>query len=808
MSSLRHVGTSPPRPEGGDKVGGRARYIHDITVPGMLHGAIRYSDHAHARIRRIDTSRAEALPGVRAVITAFNTPEIIIGFMGDNPVLKKDKVRQFRDELAAVAAEDAETARAAAELIEVEYEPLPGVFSVEEALAEGAPLIHETDRRGKPLSSNRLPLIFGHDSGDLAAGEAAAAFVAEGSFSTPLIQQSCMGTAGALAEFDSNGNLTITAKTQIPFLAQRDFTKAMASLGLKGRSVRVVVPTLGGGFGTGLDTHVYEYISILLAWRTGKPVRVLYNREQEFACLSPRQSTESRVRQGCDKQGRLTFRSVEVVQDNGAYASWGATYPSVMLLPTTSLYRVPAVRFRSDIVYTNNTYCQAMRGYGNPEVTLGIESTLDELAELSGIDPLEIRRINCNQPGEVTPMGLKVGTCGLAECLDRAGERSAWSEKRGQGRATSRGIGISSLIHVGGGGKIYRSDGSGIILKLDDYGVVHVNYGGVEMGQGLHSAISLMVADGLGVKPSSVIVNQTDTATCPWDVGTHASRGAFMAGNAALKACAKLRARLFEWAPRVYGDLVAENIKRARRRDGDFDPGFTEELLAKLTPGQFELLDGELFPHGETGLPPLEDAPWLKVDLGRFLRAVHFPRAGGAGTVFTEEAFYEPATELPDWEKGYGNMSASYTYGCQAIEVEVDQETGQVTVLKLVSALDVGRVLNPQTLKGQVYGGIAQGLGYALYEEVKTEGGRVLNPGFTDYKLPTASEMAFPIELEFVETDDASGPFGAKGVGEPGLVPTAPAMANAIQDAIGVRIRDLPITPEKILDALAARDGA
>ncbi|MAG63234.1 MAG: xanthine dehydrogenase family protein molybdopterin-binding subunit [Planctomycetota bacterium] len=804
MSSTRYVGTASARPEGGDKVKGRAQYIHDISVPGMLHGQIKYSDHAHARIKNIDTSRAEALPGVHAVITAFNTPEIPMGFMGDNRVLKKDKVRQFRDEIAAVAATDPDTARRAVELIEVEYEPLPGVFSVEEALAEGAPLIHETDARGKPLDSNRLPLIFAHDSGDVDGAESQAKFVAEGEFSTPLIQQACMGTAGALSEFDGRGNLTITAKTQIPFLAQRDFTKALGALGLKGRNVRVVVPALGGGFGTGLDTHVYEYVSILLAWRTGRPVKVLYDREQEFAYLSPRQSTRSRVRQGIDEQGRLVFRAIDITQDNGAYASWGATYPSVMLLPSTSLYRVPNIRFRSEIVYTNNTYCQAMRGYGNPEVTLGIESTLDELAELSGIDPMELRRINCNQPGEETPMGLRVTTCGLSECLDRTAEKLDWSAKRGQGRSVSRGVGVSSLIHVGGGGKIYRSDGSGIILKLDDYGCVNVNYGGVEMGQGLHSAISLMVADGLGVTPDQVLVNPTDTATCPWDVGTHASRGAFMAGNAALKACERLRERLFEWAPRMYPDLVAANLKRGQDAGASFDPS----LIADLSSEQFDLLDGEVFARDVEGLPDLEAAPWLRVNLGTYLRAIHFPRDGSEGTVFAEEAFYEPPTQLPDWEKGIGNMSANYTYGCQGIEVEVDEETGEVKVLKLVAALDVGRVLNPQTLKGQVYGGIAQGLGYALYEQVLTHEGRVQNPGFTDYKIPTASEMDFPIELEFVETNDPSGPFGAKGVGEPGLVPTAPAMANAVQDAIGVRIRDLPITPEKILAALKDRDEA
>jgi xanthine dehydrogenase molybdenum-binding subunit len=799
MSESRFIGVETARPDAPDKVTGRAQYIHDITLPGMLWGAIRFSDHAHARIKHIDTSEAERLPGVEAVITAYNTPEVRIGFLRDNFALKRDKVRQFRDEIAAVAARDPETAREAAALIRVEYEPLPGVFSPEEALAEGAPLVHETDARGRARKDNIVPVRFAHHSGDLESGKRASRHIVEGEYRVPLIQQSCMGTAGCIASFDTRGNLTLVAKTQIPFLAQKDFNRALGALGLEGRNCRVVVPALGGGFGTGLDTHAYEYIAMLLAWRTGRPVKILYNREEEFAFLSPRQSATARIRQGCDENGRLTFREIEVVQDNGAYTSWGATFPSVMLVPATSLYRVPTVSFESKIVYTNNTYCQAMRGYGNPEITWPIESSIDELAELAGIDPFDMRLLNCNQPNETTPMGLKITTCGLKECLERTAAGLDWGEKRGKQETRRRGVGMAGVINVAGGGKIYRSDGSGIILKPDDYGNVNVSYGGVEMGQGLHSALALTVAEALGIRPENVIVNQTDTATCPWDVGTHASRGAFMACNAAVLAARKLKARLLEWAAEIYPQEVEEALARARKHNAAFsEPDFDWRDAARR--GQFELANGILC---VTGAPEL---PELQVDFGRLLRAIHFRRQG-AGTTFAEEAFYEPPTELPDWEKGIGNMSATYAFGAQGVEVEVDEETGEVKILRLVAVHDVGRVLNPQTLKGQIYGALAQGIGYAMYEQVLTDKGRVLNPGFTDYKLPTACEMGFPIDVQLVETNDPEGPFGAKGVGEPGLVPTAPAIANAIFDAVGVRIRDLPITPEKVLMALRRRHG-
>jgi len=798
MTAYRHIGKRTVRPDGPDKAAGKAYYIHDLKRPGMFYGKIKFSEHAHARIIHIDTSRAEKLPGVKAVLTGYNTPEIRIGFLRDNFALKKDKVRQYRDEVAAVAAMDPEAAAEAVDLIKVEYEPLPGVFSPEEALREGAPLIHETDARGKPRKDNRLPVRFRHESGDMKAGQEAARHIASGEFSTPLVQQSCMGTAGCIAEFDMNNNLTLWAKTQIPFLAQRDFNRALSDMGLQGKNTRIIIPTLGGGFGSGLDTHAYEYIAILLAFRTGHPVKILYTRDEEFAYLSPRQSSRTKIIQGCDAEGKLTFRQVDVLQDNGAYASWGATYPSVMMLPATSLYRVANIHFDSELVYTNNTYCQAMRGYGNPELSWALENNVDQLAEEAGIDPYEFRLINANEAGETTPMGLKISTCGLKDSLRIVADKLEWKEKRGIRKDKKRGVGMASLLHVGGGARIYRSDGSGLILKVDDFGNVNAFHGGVEMGQGLHSVLTLAIAESLGVRPENVIINPTDTGTCPWDVGTHASRGSFMAGNTAILAAQKLRRQIFELAEEVFPAEVQKNLdNHLKKNPGYTPPPFDVKKAAR--PDNFDLRDGILF------LKDAPDEPWLCLEWDRFLRAIHFR---DQGRMLTAEVFYDPPNELPDWNKGYGNMSATYVFGTQGAEVEVDTETGEVKILRLVAAHDVGKVLDPQGLKGQFYGALAQGIGYALYERLESCEGKIQNPNFRDYKIPTIQEMNFPIDLEFIETDDAFGPFGAKGVAEPGLVPTAPAIANAICDAVGIRIRDLPITPEKILAALSASFSA
>jgi len=790
MTNFHYIGKEASRPDGPDKAAGKAVYIQDLQRPGMLYGKIKFSDFPHARIKHIDTSKAERLTGVRAVITATNTPEIRLGFLRDNFALKKDKVRQYRDEIAAVAAIDPEIAEEAIELIKVEYEPLPGLFSPHEAMKEGASLVHETDPQGNSRTDNLVPLQFHHESGDLEAGKRAAKHVVEGTFSTPMIQQCCMGTAGCIAEFDMNSNLTMWAKTQIPFLAQRDFNRALSDMGLAGKNARVIVPTLGGSFGSGLDTHCYEYITILLAFRTGCPVKIVYTRTEEFTNLSPRQSSTTKITQGCDQDGRLTFRHAEVLQDNGAYTSWGATYPSVMMMPATSLYRISNVYFNAQLVYTNNTYCQAMRGYGNPEFTWALESNMDELAEEAGIDHFDFRMLNSNKPNKTTPMGLKISTCGLKECLETVAQKLNWKKRYKKGK--HRGKGLASLIHVGGGARIYRSDASGLILKLDDFGNVNVYHGGVEMGQGLNSVLTMAVAEALGVSSERVLINPTDTGTCPWDVGTHASRGAFMACNAAILAANKLRDKIFGLAEVFYPQEVEKNLKKLKKKNPNYKPP-DFDVIKTARRENFELQDGFIF---------IKDGPqesWLRLELARLLRAIHFRNQG---QMFTTEVFYDPPNELPDFKKGFGNISATYAFGTQGAEVEVDTETGEVKILKMVAAHDVGKVLNPQALKGQMYGAIAQGIGYAFYEELLSKQGKILNPNFRDYKIPRVYEMNFPIELEFIESNDKFGPFGAKGVAEPGLVPTAPAIANAIYDAIGVRIHDLPITPDKVLAAL------
>jgi xanthine dehydrogenase molybdenum-binding subunit len=602
-----------------------------------------------------------------------------------------------------------------------------------------------------------------------------------------------------VAEFDPRNNLVIHTKTQIPFIAQNDFNKALKAMGLEGKNTRVIVPTLGGSFGTGLDTHGYEYITILLAFKTGKPVKIVLTREEEFITLSPRQPTRSHIIQGCDKDGKLTFREVRMLLDNGAYTSWGATTPSVMMLPISSIYRVPNVFFEAKIVYTNNTYCQAMRGYGNPQAAFALESNLDHLAEVAGMDPYELRQLNKNIPDDITPMGLNITSCGHEECMQVVADKLNWKEKRGKGRklknGKARGVGMACLFHVGGSGRVYKSDGSGVIMKLDDFGNVTVMAGGVEMGQGFEASLSLASAEALGVTPEKVKVITGDTATCPWDVGTHASRGAFTACNAAIQAAQLARAKIFELAaehfmPRIEFKEKIKKKKAPAYKIPDID------YSRVLQTSDFDMREDVVF---------LKEDPnnqLLQLQLKEILREAHFKEQG---TMIITEAFYDPCNEMIDHETCQGNTSAAYIFGAQGAEAEVDLETGKVRILNFAAAHDVGQILSRQAIRGQIYGGVLMGIGYALSEEYKTHKGKNMNPNFLDYKILSAPDPDFPIHVECIETHDKEGPFGAKGVGEPGLVPTAPAIANAIYDAIGVRLRELPMTPEKILKAIKSQ---
>lgn len=752
MEELVNVGKRIPKKDAYEKVTGRAIYMNDLKLREMLYGKILYSNCPHARIVRIDTSKAEGLPGVKAVLTGHNTPEIRFGFYKDNTPLKREKVCSLRDEVAAVAATDPFIAEEALDLIEVEYEELPGVFDPEEAMKEGAPLVHEEHK------TNVLKLPWKLICGDVEEAQKNSAYVAQDKFKVTWVTHCCMGTSGCVALFDHQDNLTIYTVTQIPSLAQRDFLDALRAMGLTGKKVRVIQTSIGGGFGSKLDTYAFEYVAILLAHQTRRPVKIIFTREEEFKATSTRQPAIIDIAQGCAKDGRLTFRDVSMILDNGAHTSWGATTPSVMMMPISSLYKVPNVRYMAKCVYTNNTWSQAMRGYGNPQATFAVECSMDQLAEEAGIDPMELRLINANEPGEVTPQGLKISSCALRECIDEVGKRLDWKQKRG--KRDGRGVGMASLIHVGGGARVYKSDGCGTIIKVDDFGKVDVFTGASEIGQGSETVIAQMVAEELGVRAEDVTVINNDTDCCPWDVGVHASRTTFVAGNSALGAARKVKAEILKLAALVLSE--------------------PEDVLDIKDKVVHSTKDAE-----------------KNVELGKLLRGAHYTRQG---KMIMAEHFYDPENEMLDKEFK-GNVSMAYAFGTHGIEVEVDRETGQVRILKYVAAHDVGKAINPMLLEGQVYGGAAMGIGYALTEQLILEKGEVKNPNFLDYKILTARDIV-PIESVVIEPLENYGPYGAKGIGEPGCVPTAPAIANAIYDAVGVRIKDLPITHEKILAAL------
>ncbi len=786
------VGKSHPRVDR-DKVTGRAAYINDITLPRMLYGKILYSSRPHARIVRIDTSKAEKLHGVRAVLTGYNVPEVRVGFLGDQTPLKKDKVRQFRDEVAAVAAIDEDTAEEAIQLIEVEYEDLPPVFDPLEAMQKDAPLIHEFDARGKPRRNNILPLPWRLVAGDVEKARRESAYVVKDQFRTQWVHQTCMGTSGGIAYFDVRDNLVFHSVTNVPFGGKDRLDMFLKNLGIKGRS-RILTPYVGGSFGSKLDTDIYEFILVLLAWKTKCPVKIVFSRQEEFQASPPRQPVIATVEQGCDKNGKLTFRAVEMILDNGAYTSWGATTPSVMMIPMSSLYKVPNISFQATCVYTNNIYAQAMRGYGNPQATFVVEQSMDQLAEAAGIDPMEFRKINANEPYEKTPMGLAITTCPLKECLDEVKTRLNWDEKTWQ---TEWSWGRGGLFHsCGRRGPCIFVRRPRHHVKVDDEGKVTVITGGTDQGQGSETIIPQMVAEAMGFRPEDVFIFSGDTEVCPWDVGTHASRHAFITGHAILTVAAEVKQKILDLAARLMGNLLKQEFKKKIKIDPNFvEPELDYSLLAD--PQNLDVRAGVVFLKSDP------DNPFTKMPVARILRKAHMTGTG-KGEMVIAEAFYDPPNEMLDRE-GKGNLSCCYTFGTHGAEVEVDTETGEVKILNYVAAHDVGRAINPMLVNGQIYGATVMGVGYGLSEEMIVNHGRVMNPNLLDYKILTAKDV-IPIQPVIVEPFEPAGPFGAKGIGEPACVPTAPALINAIYDAVGVRIKDLPATPEKVLAALKKKE--
>lgn len=756
------IGQPVPKRDAPDKATGRATYLQDLAVPRMLVGKVLRADRSHARILGIDTAAAAALPGVHAVITAADTPGVPLGFAKDNPPLKGDKVRCVRDEIAAVAADSEEIAAHALSLIEVAYEDLPGLFSTADALAEGAPAVHAA-RPGNVVD------VIDYAHGDIEQGERESDVVLEDRFEMQFVAHCCMGASAVIAAFDSRGNLTLHSQTQVPFLYRREIAPVVD---VDPGRIRVIQPTIGGGFGSRLDIYPFEPIAVFLARRTRRPVKIAFDREEEFIASPTRQPVEVTLRSGVRRDGTLTFRDVRTLHDNGGYVSWGARTPLVMMMTFASLYRLPHCRYRTTIVYTNNPYSGSFRGFGNLQATFPLESHMDRLAEAIAMDPLEFRLRNAHLPGDVGPQGTRFTTCGFRECLTTAAARSDFTAKHRAHRAAPagtgarrRGIGIAATIHVGGGAKIYLSDGCGTILKLDDFAHATVISGGTDIGQGLDTVLTQIVGEELGLEPDDVTVVGGDTAVAPWDVGVHASRSTFIAGNSARRAARKARERILEEAARQ----------------------------ANVPAAALDLRGGHVV-QADNGV--------AVIALDKLLRGLHFDREDA--DVIVAADYYEPPSAMQD-ASHRGDVSAAYTWACQIAEVEVDTATGIVRLLRVWSAHDVGRVINRLGIEGQIQGGVAMGAGYALTEDLVIERGRVVNPSFADYKLLTATEIP-DIDIALIETDDPEGPYGAKGIGEAPIVPMAPAVANAVYNAVGIRFTKLPLTPERVLRALKGKE--
>jgi CO/xanthine dehydrogenase Mo-binding subunit/CO/xanthine dehydrogenase FAD-binding subunit len=756
-AGLLVVGKDVPRTDAVPKVTGAAQYVADLHFPGMLHAAVLRSPHPHARIISIDTSAAAALPGVRAVATGAETAKRKWGaFRPDLYPLAIEKVRYVGDEVAAVAAVDPETARAAVDKIAVRYEVLPAVLSLDQALAPGAPLVHD-DAPGNVAHQ------FGFERGDVSAGFKASDVIVEGTWESVRQWHTALETIGCVARWDG-GRVSMWCNTQTPFLARGRYATA---LGLPESQVRVIQTEVGGGFGGKSGDDNASVICALLARLAGRPVKLIHTREEEFLASHPRMPMRYWVRLGFRKDGRVMAKEIKMWADNGAYTGKSQAILGAASVRHDALYKYPVVRGNSTLVYTNLVPTGAFRGFGNPSADWAVEQAWDLAAEKLGIDVVELLRMNAVDPGDVSPHNHKITSCELKQCIDKAARLIGWKEKRKakrpnrEGKEPARGLGMGCSVHVNGRRSFGDWDGSSAIVRVNEDGRATVITGEGEIGQGNLTVLRQIAAEELGLPYDHVDITRPDTDVQPHSLGALASRLTYVAGNAVKNAATAAAKQLLEAA--------AEQFHRP-----------AEELT---------ILNGEIGPRNgaETEFKPV----------GAIVRANIYKRGGqpiiGVGT-------FDNPSEFPDHNR-YGNESGAYNFAAQAAEVEVDRATGEVKLLEIAAVVDCGTVINPATAEGQVQGAVTQGIGLAMIEYFDWWNGQPTDPQLKDYPIPGAAALP-RLHVAFADSYEPSGPFGAKGLGEIGLDAVPAAIANAVADACGVRIHELPITAEKVHRAL------
>src|SRR5215470_12694035 len=792
------------------KTTGAGKYTDDLSVPGMLIGKILHSPYPHARIKRIDTSRAEALDGVATVVVGADAPKTygILPVGHDETALAVDRVRYVGDNVACAAAVDESTAERALELIDVEYEVLPAYFDPEESMKAETDLIHDH----KP---HNIEKDYHHVFGDPEKGFAEADYVAAGRFIANEVTHAAMEPHSTLASFEIDpysgkpGRLTVWSSTQVPYYLQH---KLSLVLEMPMAQIRVIKPLVGGGFGGKSEVIPLEIIAAIAARKAKAPVKITYTREEVFWAHRGRPRTIIDLKTGVKNDGRITSVKASVVQDGGAYCSYGVVtilYSGALL---GALYDIPNIQYDGYRVLTNKPACGAMRGHGTVNVRFAFESQLDEIAAKLEIDAAEIRRRNLLKPPCITVNGLRVQSYGLPECIQQVVNHSGWKVRKGN-LSKSRGLGIACSHYVSGAANsIIRSDmpHSTVNIKIDRDGGVVVYTGASEIGQGSDTMTAQIAAEVLGCSLARVKVIAADTDLTPIDIGSYSSRVTFMAGNATLRAAEAVKKQLAEAAAKKMDcapeDLIFRNDAVSRNGRGSQSPhpvansatrvGHPQESVASVS-GRVEgqILRGSLQQkrkdEGPKDSMTFEEAVVAAIDFHGALT--------GTGS-------YAPPPEARGGKHKGGGVgpSPAYSYSAQVAEVSVDEDTGEVTVHKVWAAHDCGRALNPVSVEGQIIGSVWMGMGQALTEEMVWKNGMLMNPTMLEYKSPSAVESP-EVEPIIVESIDPEGPFGAKECSEGSLAATIPAIANAIYDAVGIRLHESPFTAERVLATLRAK---
>ncbi len=779
MSATRIVGSSSVRVDGLAKVTGAAQFVDDLDFgPGLLHAALVESTHAHAKLRKVDVSAAEKAPGVVCVVTGKDVPYMFGLYMQDRYIFAQDRVRFVGEQIAAVVAETPEAALRAAKLVKVDYEPLPAVLSLADALKKDAVLIH-------PDLGNyhRVPWFFPRAGtnvahwrktrkGDVEKGFKQADFILEDVYTVPRYAHCPIETHAVTGLFDLSGRLTLWASSQSPFAQRGVMAVALKPFGLTHKDIRIVTPYVGGGFGGKAGVSMEIIGAVLAIAMKGRPVRLHWTREQEFMNTSQRQGVIARVKIGVKKTGQIVALEHTLHWDAGASAEYGANVVNAVGLSATGPYRIPHVKIDSVCVYTNMPPCGAYRGFGYSEFHFGLESHVTRIAQAIGMDPVKFRKLNAIREGDVLAYGAHMNPGNLRGAIDRIAKEIRWGKKEKNARpGQTIGKAVACFWKAPA---MPPNAASAAYLKFNEDGSLNLCVSGMEIGQGFMTVMAQIAAEVLTVPVDKIRVEtpDTDRNSYEWQtVGSHVTWGC---GNAVRAAAEEVKAKLLATVARakflkaedLY--LAAECVKS--RKDRTF-----------ALPFRSFVIDGIMRPNGNFIGGPIH----------------------GTGMFMPE---FTSALGDPETSQG-GHPNVHYTVGAAGLVLEVDQATGKVKILKAALAVDAGKAINPALVKGQIVGGIVQGLATALYEDIRYGAdGRLLNPNFTDYKIPTALDCPGEIVPIILETPQPDGPFGARGVGEHTMVACAPMAADAIADAVGVRLKTMPLTAEKIALALRGID--